>query len=63
VSTPLIVPEDGRTELAVTKAPQGSADAARAPSPSRHRFSGLVGLGLILLIVLYTLYLARRYMM
>jgi hypothetical protein len=63
VSTPLIVPEHGRTELAGRKAPQESADVARDPSPSRHRFSGLLGLGLILLIVLFTLYLALRYMM
>jgi hypothetical protein len=62
VSAHPIVSKDGGTELALRKA-QGLADAAPDPSPRRHRFLGLLGLGLMLLIVFFTLYFALRYMM
>jgi len=62
VSAHLSISEDGGTELAVRTAPQQPANAAQASNPSRHRISGLLGLGLILLIVFCTLYFALQYM-
>jgi hypothetical protein len=63
VSAHLIVPEDGGPELAVKEISQRRADSAKDLKPSQHRFSGLLGLGLILLIVFCALYFALRYMM
>ena len=62
MSAYLVVSEDGGTELAIRKAPQEPADAAQAPIPSRQRVSGVLGLGLTLLIMFFTLYFALRYM-
>lgn len=57
-----IAPEDGDIELAVEEAAHEPEVTKKDPSPSRHRFLGLLGLGSILLIMVLTLYFALRYM-
>ena len=62
MSAHLIVSEDCRTELEVREARQEPANPTQRSSPSQHRVSGLLGLGVILLIVFSTLYFALRYL-